>query len=451
MRFLVGGYTADMRGEARGVGVLRAGEADSASAGGPLAFECEAVDAAGSPSWLTWHPALPVVYAAMEGAGTVQAFRRSGATGLVRHGAPVAVGEAPCHVAVASNGTSLIASCWGDGRIVRVRLDADGRPEGGGAIAAAAAARDPYADGGMGMALGVPRGTSATLVPGVPGVHGVPGASADAADEDEQRDLAAAARALREVAGAEFSHLVPDYAMPDDSALGAHGLGDVAGARGALTDADRSPEREGEPGGEAARTSRAHQALFLPRGVLAATDMGLDLVRFWRATEGGGSRALPDVVLPRGSGPRHMVWHPSGHLYVVTELSREVFVLAPDASGAWRLVSGGPLSPATLASDTAAEVCLSRDGQFVYAGVRGSDTLAVLRVRGDGSELVPVALADAGVAGPRHHTIVLDTLLVAGQASGEVAGLTLDVRTGVPGRARVRTAVPTPTCLVPLR
>ena len=59
----------------------------------------------------------------------------------------------------------------------------------------------------------------------------------------------------------------------------------------------------------------------------------------------------------------------------------------------------------------------------------GSDTVAVLRVRGDGSQLTPVALADAGVAWPRHHTVVLDTLLVAGQRSGDVAALTLDIRT----------------------
>jgi 6-phosphogluconolactonase (cycloisomerase 2 family) len=52
---------------------------------------------------------------------------------------------------------------------------------------------------------------------------------------------------------------------------------------------------------------------------------------------------------------------------------------------------------------------------------------------------------------PRHHVVVRDTLLVAGQASDEVASLTLDIRTGVPGRVRHRTAVPAPTCLLPRR
>ena len=63
--------------------------------------------------------------------------------------------------------------------------------------------------------------------------------------------------------------------------------------------------------------------------------------------------------------------------------------------------------------------------------------------------LAPVALVDAGVDWPRHHVVVRDTLLVAGQRSDEVVSLTLDLRTGVPGRARHRVEVPSPTCLLP--
>jgi 6-phosphogluconolactonase (cycloisomerase 2 family) len=39
---------------------------------------------------------------------------------------------------------------------------------------------------------------------------------------------------------------------------------------------------------------------------------------------------------------------------------------------------------------------------------------------------------------------------VAGQKSDDVASLTLDTRSGVPGKVRHRTAAPSPTCLVPL-
>ncbi|MET0780618.1 MAG: beta-propeller fold lactonase family protein, partial [Microbacterium sp.] len=294
------------------------------------------------------------------------------------------------------DGGSLVASCWGDGRVVRMSLDAAGRPS---APVIAQPANDPYD----------PDAAPAEFAGGI--------------------DLAAASRALREAAGAEFAHLVPDYDEADDQPA----------------DAGAS-----EPVDAASRVSRTHEAVFLPGGLVATTDMGLDLVRFWRATD-AGLRPLQEVVLPRGTGPRHMVWHPSGHLYVVAELSCEIYALAADVSGSWRIVAGTPLGAGTLPGDTAAELAASRDGEFLYAAARGSNTIATVRVKGAGDALAPVALVDAGVDWPRHHLVVRDTLLVAGQRSDEVASLTLDLRTGVPGRVRHRVEAPAPTCLLPAK
>ncbi|QIG38917.1 lactonase family protein [Microbacterium sp. 4R-513] len=390
MRFWLGGYTADMDGAATGIGILHAGAPDDALAGGPLGFTGNAAATGGSPSWITSHPRLDVVYAALEGAGTVQAFRRTGEASFAPLGTPVEAGEAVCHIAAAPDGSSLVASCWGDGRVVRMATDASGRPS---SPVIAPAAADPYA-------LDAPSSSAGDL------------------------DLAAAARALREAAGEEYAHLVPDH--------------------------DRDVEPAADEGDEASRPSHAHQAVFLPGGLVATTDMGLDIVRFWRPRPSGLAH-VQDVTLPKGSGPRHTVWHPSGHLYVVTELSHEIFVLAADQAGSWRIVAGTPLGTGVLPGDTAAELAPSRDGHFLYAGVRGSDTIAVVRVRGEGDALEPVALVEAGVRWPRHHLVVRDTLLVAGQLSDEVASLGIDLRTGVPGRVRHRTAAPSPTCIVAAR
>ncbi len=399
MRFLVGGYTAESGGNATGIGVLLAGDADDTLAGGQLRWAGDAATVSGSPSWVSSHPTLDVVYAALEGAGTVQAFRRTGEASFRPLSAPVAAGASVCHVAVAPGGDSLVASCWTDGRVVRMTVDAEGRPS---APVIAAAAVDPYG----------PDADPADPV---------------GADFAGAIDLAEAARALRDAAGDEYAHLVPGY---DDEPE------PVSVSTDDGTDA-------------ASRVSRSHEAAYLPGGFVATTDMGLDLVRFWRATP-AGLVFVQQVMLPRGSGPRHMVWHPSGHLYVVTELSCEVFALAADLSGTWRIIAGTSLGQGTLPGDTAAELAASRDGNFLYAGVRGSNTLATLRVRGAGDALSPVALVDAGVDWPRHHVVVRDTVVVAGQRSNEVASLTLDLRTGVPGRVRHRVEAPSPTCLLPL-
>jgi 6-phosphogluconolactonase (cycloisomerase 2 family) len=415
MRFWTGGYTARSDGDATGIGVLTAGSADDILAGGQLRFAGDAVAAEASPSWVSAHPTLDVLYAALEDAGTVRAYRRTGEATFEPFGGPVEAGEAVCHLAIAPDGGSLVAGCWGDGRVVRMTLDAAGRPS---APAAGVAATDPYGPGADPADFSGAVDLSGSVDPrrGTDQSSGV--------DLSRGADLAAAARALRAAAGDQYGDLVPDYdAEP----------------------AELEPVELAEDA--ASRVSRAHQSAFLPGGLVATTDMGLDLVRFWRTSE-AGLRAVQEVVLPRGSGPRHMVWHPSGHLYVVTELSREVFALAPDVTGHWRIIAGTSLGAGMLDGDTAAELAASRDGDFLYAGVRGSNTIATVRVKGAGDVLAPVALVDATVDWPRHHVVVRDTLLVAGQRSNEVVSLTLDLRTGVPGRARHRVEAPTPTCLL---
>ncbi|MGA1828647.1 lactonase family protein [Microbacterium sp.] len=415
MRLWTGGYTARSNGNATGIGILTAGAADEILAGGQLRFRGNAVAAEASPSWLSAHPTLDVVYAALEDAGTVRAYRRTGDATFEPFGGPVEAGEAVCHLAVAPDGGSLVASCWGDGHVVRMSLDAAGRPS---APVLGVAAADPYGpdaapaefSGALDLSGSVDPHRGGDLTSGVDLSRGV--------------DLADAARALRAATGDEYRDLVPDY--------------DVESA---------APEPADVVEDAVPRASRAHQAVFLPDGLVATTDMGWDLVRFWRPAE-SGLRAVQQVVLPRGSGPRHMVWHPSGHLYVVTELSREVFALAPDVTGRWRIVTGTSLGAGMLDDDAAAEIAASRDGEFLYAGVRGSNTIATVRVRGAGDALAPVALVDAAVDWPRHHVVVRDTLLVAGQRSDQVASLTLDLRTGVPGRVRHRVETPTPTCLL---
>ncbi|UXW86079.1 lactonase family protein [Microbacterium azadirachtae] len=384
-RFWVGGYGADMEGQADGIGLLAVADGQ-----GPTTLGYRgAVAPAPSPSWLAQHPTLDVVYAALEGAGEVAAFARTGERALRPLGRPVAAGQYVCHLAVSPDGRFLVASCYGDGRVVRIGLGPDGalQPD----------ARDKAAE--LREALFGDRGAE----------------EREGGDESEHR--------------ADPTAAVDPYAS-DPNRL----------------DRSLSPSKDGDP-----RVSHAHAAAFLPDGRIATTDLGYDLVRIWRPAPTG--LALDhEVVLPRGSGPRHMVVHPSGHLHVVTEYSCELFTLAADREGRWGLVAGTPISAiATPGHDYPAELSRSKDGETLYAGVRGSNTVAALRVRGSGERVEPLALADAGVDWPRHHLVHDGALLVAGQRSDEITVLDLDDRTGAPGRIRHRTPAPAPTHLLPVR
>lgn len=367
-RFWLGGYGSAMEGSADGIGLL-AGDADRQTA---LEYR-GAVTQTPSPSWLAQHPTLDVVYAALEGDAAVQAFSRSGESTLRPLGEPVEAGDSVCHVSVARDGSSLIASCYGDGRVVRIGIDPQGRlvPD---AVNKAAELRAAL--------LGEPIETSAPA--------GVAAAASD------------------------------PYA-------------------GELT-----------AGGEA-RVSHAHASAFLPDGRIATTDLGFDLVRIWR--QGAAGLVLDhEVVLPLGTGPRHMVVHPSGHLHVVTEYSCEVFTLAAGRDGTWAVASSVLASPiAEIGVDFPAELARTRDAQFLYTALRGSNTIAALRVRGGGESLEPIALADSGVDWPRHHLVHEGKLLVAGQRSDTVALIDLDERTGAPLGIRHTAQAPTPTHFLPVR
>ncbi|MFJ4165611.1 lactonase family protein [Microbacterium sp. NPDC089698] len=375
-RFWVGGYGVDMEGPADGIGALAVDEGHGPTT---LAYR-GAVAPAPSPSWLAQHPTLDVVYAALEGSGEVAAFARTGESALRPLGRPVAAGQYVCHLAVAPDGRFLVASCYGDGRVVRIGLDAEGG-----------------------------------LVP-------------------DARDRAAELRA------ALFGDREAEERDADDASR--ERADPMAAADPYAADPNRL-DPNGDP-----RVSHAHAAAFLPDGRIATTDLGYDLVRIWRPSPSG--LALDhEVVLPRGSGPRHMVVHPSGHLHVVTEYSCELFTLAADREGRWGLVSGVPVSAiVTPGHDYPAELSRSRDGETLYAGVRGSNTIAALRVRGSGDRVEPLALADAGADWPRHHLVHDGALLVAGQRSDEISVLDLDDRTGAPGRVRHRTPAPAPTHLL---
>lgn len=429
-----------MGGEAAGIGALTAGEPDSPLATGVLSFRGVAAESP-SPTWLAAHPRQEVVYAAQEGAGRVAVFRRTGEESLEPLGEGVEAGEAVCHLAVAPDGSRLIASCWGDGRVVEIPLRSDGTLA---SARVAPSARDPYD--------GVDHAQEGAAVFAASG-----SAPASSLTQGERTALA-----LRtEPAGGESRAglVLPGAAAPDvaeilaasqrmDETIEQTLARRLAEARDTGEDAPVPDEAdETATGDEAARPSRAHGSCFLPGQRIATTDLGFDLVRIWRI---GPSGLVPDheVVLPYGTGPRHLFLHPSGHLQVITEFSCEIFTLV-EVEGLWRLHAATPTG--ALTGDTGAELTASRDMRFLYAGLRGSDTISVLRVDDNGSTLRPVALAESGVVTPWYHRVVRDALLIAGQGSNEIVSLRLDERTGVPSRPAHRVEHPTPHHLLPVR
>jgi 6-phosphogluconolactonase len=197
------------------------------------------------------------------------------------------------------------------------------------------------------------------------------------------------------------------------------------------------------------RQSRAHASLMLQDGRVMTTDLGHDALRIWNYVPGTGLVADHEVALPFGCGPRHLVQHASGNVFVVSEYSIEVFVVRPEA-GTFELVFRGPAtSGRTLPGDSAAEICHGQDGKHVYVGVRGSNLVSVLDVAADGTELLPVQDFPSGGDWPRHQLVRGQWLHVAHERSDNITTFELDPVTGLPGPQVHNLETPSPTALVP--
>lgn len=118
----VGSYTAASNGAGEGIGTFwrdaRTGELTPA---GSLALD--------SPSWLTRHPTLPVLYAAnetAEGAITAVAVSEDG-TLRALNSLPTG-GADPCHLAITPDGRYLLCANYSGGSLAAFALGPDGVP-----------------------------------------------------------------------------------------------------------------------------------------------------------------------------------------------------------------------------------------------------------------------------------------------------------------------------------
>ncbi|WP_229403140.1 lactonase family protein [Micromonospora okii] len=119
----IGGYTAD--GGGRGEGIVAARRDPATGALTPLGTAA----ATPSPSFLTRHPALPVLYAVNElPAGGISAFRVGPDGGLTPLGTRGTGGAGPCHLAVTPDGGHLVVANYGGGSVTVLPLDPAGVP-----------------------------------------------------------------------------------------------------------------------------------------------------------------------------------------------------------------------------------------------------------------------------------------------------------------------------------
>ena len=248
---------------------------------------------------------------------------------------------------------------------------------------------------------------------------------------------------------------------PDKSRLAvANYFGDVVAvfrldpATGAIQPGPQVLHAAGEPK-TAFEAGHAHWVQWSPEGDrLYVSDLGHDEIRAYPYDARSGTVGAPTVAatLPKGSGPRHMAFHPKGRFaYVVTEYANTVVAFARAPDGTLTALQTVSTLPADFAGKSqAAHLTINAAGDVLYMSNRGHNSIASFRIGADGL-LTPLQTIATGGDWPRFFLLdeARKRLFVAHQRSNDIAvfRVAADGRLTATGK---RFEMSRPVMLVPL-
>jgi 6-phosphogluconolactonase len=157
------------------------------------------------------------------------------------------------------------------------------------------------------------------------------------------------------------------------------------------------------------------------------------IYRFGFDTSSGSLTALaPIPVMPAKLGPRYLALHPAGcFLYLITESGATivVFDLGTDEPRAIQSIDLVP--PDFTGKRQAADIRITRDGRFLYASERGTNSILGFYVEAQGGRLSPIGRVEAE---PVPRALALDPtgrfLLTSGTQSHRLAVFAIDPASG---------------------
>lgn len=160
-------------------------------------------------------------------------------------------------------------------------------------------------------------------------------------------------------------------------------------------------------------TAHSHSINVDPSGRFAIiADLGQDKVFIYRLDAATGAltpNSVPYVSLAPGSGPRHFAFHPDGKFaFVINEMGGSITTFRWDGErGTLTPCSTQTILPADYhgATNTSAEVAVSKDGRFVYGSNRGDDSIVVLAFDSVAGRLSFVQRESDGIKVPRNFAI----------------------------------------------
>ncbi|SMQ83787.1 6-phosphogluconolactonase [Bacillus sp. OV166] len=185
---------------------------------------------------------------------------------------------------------------------------------------------------------------------------------------------------------------------------------------------------------------------------LAVVELGIDALITYAINSDGTLTKANLLPLKAGSGPRHLVFHPNGKFaYLMTEFSSEVIVLTyhPE-NGHFTEKQYISTLPADFSENNqGSAIHISSDGNFVYVGNRGHNSIAVFRVDVETGELSFVELTSTEGDWPRDFMFdpTEKFIVASNQESSNLVLFARDEESGKLTLIESDIVVPYPVCI----
>ena len=163
-------------------------------------------------------------------------------------------------------------------------------------------------------------------------------------------------------------------------------------------------------------------------------DLGTDRVYTYDVAENGKLTLAATFVAEPGTGPRHLVFHPTQPIaYLFGELDSTVSVLAYQENGSFEKLQKISTLPEDFTGENGgAAIRISNDGRFLYTSNRGHNSIAVFEISSNGEQLSAIQNISTEGDFPRDFALnsTNEFLVCANQNSDNLTLFTRDAQTG---------------------
>jgi 6-phosphogluconolactonase len=185
-----------------------------------------------------------------------------------------------------------------------------------------------------------------------------------------------------------------------------------------------------------------------------AADLGMDKIMIYKLDPAKATLTPNDpafVETPKGGGPRHFAFHPSGRFaYNCNEISSSVTAYTYDSDkGALTAIQTISTLPAPVERNSTAEIQVHPSGKFLYCSNRGHDSLAIFTIDEKSGQLTAAGHQSTLGRTPRNFGIdpTGKFVIACNQATDNVAVFKVDQATGKLTQVGDLVSIPVPVCV----